>query len=181
MSEYDIRYCKIDEVGKLVEFLRKHWKEDHVFVCNRKVLDFQHLDEENQRYNFLVAHNIKTGQFDAILGFIPTNKFDCKLETQDVWLAIWKVKKQYAKTGIGLQLLMEIMRIYKNGSVGIMGASEDAIKIYKALKYMMGELNHYYIANFNIKTQLAYFKNRHERNIQNIQNRYCIKKSAKNA
>lgn len=54
-DNYNIHFCSIGEVDKLVDFLKKYWRENHIFVLSRKLLDWQHLDEGNNRYNFVVA------------------------------------------------------------------------------------------------------------------------------
>jgi hypothetical protein len=148
---HEIRFCKVDEICLVQSFIKEHWKKDHIFVKDTKLLSWQHLDKINNRFNFVVAFNIKTKQFDAILGFIPTTQFDNEIEAKDIWLAIWKVKESYASSGIGLQLFLFLASNYNADSVGVIGISDEANKIYKAFRYKSGSLSHYYIKNDRIK------------------------------
>ncbi|EOW3520762.1 hypothetical protein ACOWVB_000373 [Campylobacter coli] len=151
-GNHTIRLCRIDEYDKLINFLRNHWKEDHIFIQSKEVLDFQHLDKEKQVYNFIVAHNEITKEFDAVLGFIPTSQYDKNLlPNRDFWGAIWKVKETAKKTGIGLSVLIYFMNYYNPNSFAAIGISEVAARVYKAYKYKLGELLHFYIQNLQKK------------------------------
>ncbi|MCX2683646.1 hypothetical protein OQH60_07320 [Campylobacter sp. MIT 21-1685] len=189
---YSIRICKENEYAKLLEFIKHHWNENHIFVQSKKMLDFQHLDTKRKTYNFIVAHNQNTGQFDALLGFIPLNFYDETLENNDFWLALWKVKEECKKEGIGLKLLLYFHQNFQPNSVGAIGISAAAKKLYKAFKWHTGTLEHFYIKNQTMTTfTLAHliqnpvfltddtleFKNVSLENIQNIFSLYTPKKS----
>lgn len=164
---HDIRICKKTEYEKLISFIRNYWKDNHIFSLSKQVLDFQHLNIDNNEYNFIVAVNKKTDNFDAILGFIPMSQYDKNIETKNIWLAIWKVNKKYATTGIGLQLLLELTKLYKTFSIGIIGISDDAMKIYKAFRYSTGNLMHFFIKNENLSFYtIGDFENFKPANIQ---------------
>ncbi|HEG0496232.1 TPA: hypothetical protein SB541_000148 [Campylobacter jejuni] len=158
-ENYTIRLCRIDEYNKLIIFLKNHWKKNHIFVHSKEILDFQHLNKEKGVYNFIVAHNETTKEFDAILGFIPTSQFDKNLSSNgDFWLAIWKVKEAVKKTGIGLGVLIYFVNNFNPNSFAAIGISEDAARIYKAYKYKLGELLHFYIKNKQKQEfKIAYF------------------------
>jgi len=72
-EDYELRFCRADEREQLVDFLRKYWRENHIFVLRPDLLDWQHLDRKNNRYNYVVAQHRKSGDFHSILGFVPTN------------------------------------------------------------------------------------------------------------
>ena len=154
---YEIRLCRYDELNLLQDFLSKHWNKNHVFTYSTKLLEWQHANLEENIINFVVAYNKDSKKFDAILGFIPTKQYDINIDNKDIWLAIWKVKEEFASTGIGLQLLIFLNSKYKASSIGVLGISEDAMKIYKAFRYKTGTLKHFYIKNdslshYNIAT-----------------------------
>ena len=144
---HEIRFCRMEEKKELQDFIKKHWKDNHVFTYDTSLLDNQHLDKEKGRYNFIIAENKQTHEIDAILGFIPTSHYDSNSNVENIWLAIWKVKDRYKSTGIGLELYLKLQRVYANASVGVVGISEDASKIYKAFRYKTGYLDHFYIKN----------------------------------
>ncbi|NDJ28027.1 hypothetical protein DMB95_07815 [Campylobacter sp. MIT 12-8780] len=151
-SQHEIRFCHIDEADLLMNFIENHWKKGHILAHSKELLDFQHLDKENKRYNFVVAFNTQSKEFDAILGFIPLSKYDISLKSlNEYWLAIWMVKKEFAKHGIGLKLYYHFIKCFEPSSIGIIGISEDAKKIYKAFKYKIDFLQHFYIKNETLK------------------------------
>ena len=144
---HEIRFCQYDELILLQDFLAKHWSENHVFVSSSKLLRWQHFSTVEKTINFVVAYNNTSKEFDAILGFIPTSQYDFNIKNRDIWLAIWKVKEEEASTGIGLKILLFLNSNYKASSIGVLGISEDAMKIYKAFRYKTGILKHFYIKN----------------------------------
>lgn len=154
---YEIRLCKYDELQLLQDFISKNWNKNHIFTYSEKLLKWQHLNFDKQVINFIVAYNKDSKIFDAILGFIPTKQYDINIKDKDIWLAIWKVKKEFAFTGIGLRLLLFLNSNYNASSIGVIGISDDAMKIYKTFRYKHGILQHYYIRNksmdhYNIAT-----------------------------
>lgn len=146
-QQYEIRICKQSEYDKLIRFLKEHWNKDHIFVKSKAMLDFQHLDSQNSLYNFIVAHNANTQEFDAILGFIPLSHYDENLHHNDFWLAIWKVKEESKKSGIGLGVLLYFINTFNPRSVAAIGTSAIAERVYKAYRWHIDALRHFYIKN----------------------------------
>src|SRR5687768_1045148 len=96
-----IDFCALDAVGELMEFLREHWSANHILARSREVLDWQHRNEAEGRYNFLVARD-EGGRIVGVLGFIPSSRYDPSLARDEtVWLALWKVVQGYS-AGLGL-------------------------------------------------------------------------------
>ena len=50
-KNYDIHFCRIDEVDQLVLFIDTYWKKNHIFVLARELLDWQHYNRREKRYN----------------------------------------------------------------------------------------------------------------------------------
>ena len=164
---YEIRVCRQDEYIKLIDFIQNHWKKDHIFVTSKAVLDFQHLDSQKKCYNFIVAYNTNTQEFDAILGFIPLSHYDENLHYNDFWLAIWKVKEEYKKTNMGINVLLYFFENFNPQSIAAIGTTPIARKIHKALRWQMGVLQHFYIKNirehqFHIATFMSDSKELYE-------------------
>lgn len=145
----EIRFCKRNEVELLQKFIREDWKSDHILGHNKQLLDFQHLDVNNDRYNFVVGYNQTTGIFDAILGFIPLGHFDPALyQSRHIWLAIWKLVKLRAENlGLGMSLLEYLKEQHSPLTIGAIGINKDVSMIYRMFGYRVGVLHHYYIAN----------------------------------
>lgn len=154
-QQYTVKFCQLKEEDLLKEFIENNWKKGHVFTKPNKLLHWQHFDEVNQRYNFVVALNNATGKFDAVLGFIPSSKFDNSLiENKDIWLAIWKIKDGI-KDISGMQLLFFLNTKLKPNTICSIGITNQVENIYKALKYNQGILNHYYVKSKFRKTNIA--------------------------
>ena len=148
---YKIRFCKTNEEEKLLNFIENSWKKDHIFLKNKELFRWQHLDIINNRINFAVAENKIDGEFDAILGFIPFRQYDPNLSYNDLWYAIWKNKKEKTQGKIrGIDLLFFIENeLNLNSSAGI-GMSKYSIKSFTQNGFTMGKLNHYYLLNRSI-------------------------------
>lgn len=152
---HTIRLCKIDEKEKLKKFINSEWKNGHIMSHCDELLDFQHLDKKKGVYNFVVAYNKKSKEFDAVLGFIITKQYDRSLKDSDIWLAIWKAKDEYPS--LGLQLILELQH-KQFSSIGAMGISTSGLKFYKALKYHLGIMSHFFIKNDSLpKYTIAQF------------------------
>ena len=54
-KRYDIRFCDISEYDKIVNFINNYWQKGHIFTKSKELLDWQHLDKWNNRYNFVIA------------------------------------------------------------------------------------------------------------------------------
>lgn len=147
-----IRFCDINESELLIDYLYNHWRNDHIFVKSKEILDWQYLNREEGRYNFVVAYNEVSCAFDAILGFIPTSHFDPLLDQYgEYWLAIWSVSDAVKKSLSGMNLLHFFRNKMKPSAIYAIGISDITKNIYKVLGYDVDRLDHYLIENESIK------------------------------
>tara|TARA_B110000261_G_C13018495_1_gene331091 strand:+ start:156 stop:1142 length:987 start_codon:yes stop_codon:yes gene_type:complete len=131
--------CGKDKVEELLDFIAKFWKKDHIFVSNRRLFDWQHKNKES--YNFVLA--IDEGEIIGILGFIPTSQFSYELlANNEIWLAIWKVREDVKKLGVGLGMLNYLKKQFNNPTICSLGLSQEVIPLYGVLKYELGVLEH---------------------------------------
>lgn len=141
---FKIEICEADMVDELLQFIDNHWRKNHIFVHNRTLFDFQHKNAE--RYNFILAR--QDGDIIAVLGFIPTSQYSSELAVNnELWLAIWKVRDDIKKPGLGLMMLSYLKKHYNKPTICSLGLSQQVIPIYKALKYQVGILSHYAFFN----------------------------------
>ncbi|MBE7177981.1 MAG: hypothetical protein INR69_16370 [Mucilaginibacter polytrichastri] len=164
-SFYEIRLCDAGDIEKVKHFIHTHWKEDHILSKNAAIMDFQHFEKDTQTYNYVIAINPQTQEVDGLMGFIPTWHFDRHLKDEkDYWGAIWKVRTDTTNPEIkllGLDLFESFQRITGARTYGAIGVSSVAKKIYRALGYKTGRLNHYYILNDHIREfRVAIIKSR---------------------
>lgn len=155
--KHQLRFCRIDEVGLLQDYIAKEWRANHIFVLSREVLDFQYLDRKNCRYNILVAYNEQTREFDGILGFTLLSQYDVNLKDKWIFTSIWSVKKTCPS--LGLKLYRYLFEFFKIKNTSTAGLSGDSIKFCKLFYDKVDALYHFYIKNEYKKSfKLAVFK-----------------------
>lgn len=146
--DYDIRFCNIDEVDELIDFINKYWRENHIFVKSRILFDWQHLDKVNKRYNFVIAKERKSGEIHSILGFVPTYQFDNEIKRVEIWPCIWKSRDDVKVKGLGVSLYYYMKSNIPNlETISILGISTIALSIYKHWGFSTGTIKQYYLLN----------------------------------
>jgi hypothetical protein len=145
----EIRFCKIEETEKLQRFIHEKWKQGHILSLNRELLLWQHHEAGSEHLNFVVAALPYTGEFVAILGFIPLWRFDGQLTAyRQLWLSLWKVdERPDMMPGTGLQLLHFLEEQLSPDWIGVSGINEQVVPLYEWLEYQTGVFNHFYICN----------------------------------
>jgi len=147
-----VRFCQLHEVDRLQDFIRREWGADHIFVHAKELLDYQHLDASQNHYNFALAVD-ETGQFQAVLGFIPPGHFQADDDT--VWLALWKTAQHCKEKSIGLRLLKFLENAFAHQAIGTVGISHQARLIYRALRFDVLRLSHYYLTTTTSRSRIA--------------------------
>lgn len=160
-EDYDIRFCKEDEYDDLKTFLKKYWKENHIFVLCKEIFDFQHLDSEKHRYNYVIAREKKSGDIHSVLGFVPTSQFDKHIDHTMVWPCIWKSRKDINRKGLGVTMYHFLKSNINIETISILGISEIALSIYKHWNFQTGKIEQYVMPNFAFKEHLAMGLTRH--------------------
>ncbi|MDP8263028.1 MAG: hypothetical protein P9M13_06975 [Candidatus Ancaeobacter aquaticus] len=150
LENYSIHICLETELLELQRFIKDHWKSNHALTTSKKLMDWQHYDEENQLYNFVIAKHLKTNEIHGILGFIPTCHFDKSIQNIDLWLAIWMIRDDIKHSGLGLLLLSFLASNKQPCSISAFGLNPRVIRIYKYMGYKVGILNHWYLVNKQI-------------------------------
>ena len=154
-KDYDIGFCKLGEVDELIDFLKTYWKEDHIFVLSREVFDFQHLDKKNQRYNFVLARERKSGDLHSVLGFVPTSQYDSNISSMMVWPCIWKSRDDIKRKGLGVSLYHYLKETLPIETISILGISEIALSIYKHWNFETGKIEQFFMPNYEICYNLS--------------------------
>ncbi len=152
MSIYKILYSVPEsDYPKIIKFIKDHWKSDHALVLSKELMDFQHYNRNSKSYNFIVAENQITGEYDSLQGYIPTWQFDYSLlENGDYWGAIWKTRDDIEndeKSIIGVDVNLGLRELPFCKSVGGIGMSKYSIKAALNLHQKVGFMHQYYILN----------------------------------
>lgn len=145
-----------EDYYKIVDFLKSCWSDKHALVKSKELMDFQHFNKQKRVYNFIVAENQETGKYDALTGYIPTGHYDNKLLANgDYWGAIWKRREVIDNDEggqLGLEVWEKLFQLPNFKSLGGISLSGDAIRWYKALRWKLFYMHHYYILNTKCKS-----------------------------
>src|SRR5881628_2159790 len=133
--------CSDADVEDVVRFIDHHWARGHALVASRRLFEWQHRCP-NGGYSFIVAR--RDGDVVGILGYISTKRFDPALACDNVvWLTTWKVREDANVAGLGLVLLQHLAAEEPHVAIGAIGLNPATRPIYRALRYAIGELQHY--------------------------------------
>lgn len=149
-ENYDIRFCRIDEYDELMEFIDTYWRKDHIFVHSKELFDFQHLNLEENRYDFIVARNKESGEIHSTFGFITTKHFDNDIKDIVIWPAIWKTRDDIKVKGLGVSLFYYLKEHINIDSISPLGISDIALSIYNHWNFETGQAKHFVLPNQSI-------------------------------
>ena len=131
-----------------MQFIRDHWKEDHILGSHRGLFDWQYWDPETGRYNFVLCRRDHDQALLGILGFIPTHLYDPSLiDKAVVWLALWKVRPDSGIAGLGMFLHQYLIDNTIHMSSAVSGLNKMSHRVMSGLGYRPEILQHYYLLN----------------------------------
>lgn len=139
--------CRLDERKDVMNFIRDYWSASHVLGQSERLIDWQHRDEANGRYNFVLARD-ENQAVVGMLGFILASRYDPVLADDDetLWLTTWKVRPDLAH-GLGLVLLRKLDSMLAPKWIGTVGLNLATRGIYQALGYHVDMLKRHYMLN----------------------------------
>lgn len=160
MDDVTIRFAEIKDRTAIISFIKTHWKNDHIFVKSKTIFDWQHLDRENDRINFVIGVRDADNEILGILGFITQAQFDSDLDKREVcWMALWKVRDTAAGQKIGRRLWLYLEDQIQPKIIATIGASAMTIPMYERYGYYCGVMDHFFIADpYETQTNLIEFK-----------------------
>lgn len=130
----NFRQAQYKDISKIQKFIRENYRKDHVLGNSKALFIQEYLSTYSnlnhfEKINFYLAENNEV--IESILGFYE--------QTNEVCLSMWVGK---AKTTAGIQLLNHVTKKFTKPIV-VVGISESAKQVYKALNYNFGELKYY--------------------------------------
>tara|TARA_B100000886_G_scaffold334084_1_gene289083 strand:+ start:2418 stop:3464 length:1047 start_codon:yes stop_codon:yes gene_type:complete len=150
--KYEIEFLKENDFSKVSKFINNEWEKGHILSKSKNLFDWQYLNL-NKSYNFIILKN--KNEILGILGFIPSCRYDKNLIKENIiWLALWKISEKVKIKGIGLKMISFLKRNVAHIGIGVNGINKSHPKMYKALGYQAGNLNHYYSVNKNLESKL---------------------------
>src|SRR3984893_9106580 len=143
----NVDLCTLEDRRDLMNFIRDHWSANHVLARSAALMDWQHRDEANRRYNFIAARDRAKG-IVGILGFILASRYDPALgaAADTLWLTTWKDRPDFAH-GLGLLLLRKLDSMVAQKWIGTVGLNLATRGIYRALGYRVDTLTRHYMLN----------------------------------
>lgn len=145
-SRLSIRFANKQDIGTLMEFIREHWKSDHILSHNRKLFEYLYL-RSNENVNFVVATEIYTGRVVAILGFIPTNSLYSRVS-----LALWKSTNDRDIRALqpGVACFRFLIKELSPESIFCVGITASTRVIYEFMGYSTELMSHHFVVNNNL-------------------------------
>lgn len=141
MSRYHIRFATLNDADGIMNFIREHWRSNHLLALNKSFFLYEYQDGE--QLNFALAIDQETNQIVGLCGFIKNSK---KLEGSDVWGSLWKVIKT-ENPMLGIQILEFIPEQTACRSFSSLGIAKKTLPIYDFLRFKTNKLHHYYRLN----------------------------------
>lgn len=156
-----IRQADLEDKIQIVEFIKSHWKNDHIYVKDTYFFDYDF--RLNDKLSFVVA--IEDNEIVSILGYIDYLN-DC------VFLVMWKNSGKM----IGGLKCLEFMLSKKNIKVSTCGCNEKTLPIYKYLGLYTGTMRHFYMLNNTIPCNGFNIAKIHQKqNTVEVKQNNCIK------
>lgn len=148
----EIQRCSQARIRDVMSFIDSHWQKGHVLAKSKELMDWQHASYDGS-YDYLIAADAH--RLWGVLGYISSRRFDPSLTDRNViWLALWKVADG-APVGLGLRMLNALSKLEPHVALAVNGINFSHPPMYKALKYEVGELQHYFVANPACRMSLA--------------------------
>lgn len=133
-----IRFAKVEDKERILNFIKTHWASDHIFVTWPQLFDYCHsLGEE--RLSYVLAEDENTGVLYGICGYIPCNR----LPNPDIWIALWKVIPSGIPS-LGMNLLQYMQEHTHCRTFCCCGIKESVKPLYRFLGYHTDTMDQYY-------------------------------------
>jgi len=147
-----------NELKYFFNFIKNHWKVNHIFLKNNDLFFWQH--NGNHKYlNFVIAKD--NNKIVGILGFIPSNHFDNNSNYTKIWLTMWK-SIDFSDKFVGLNMIYFLKKTTSNNNFIAFGINKRVSNVYKYLNFKLGKLNHFFIVNPFVKQFLIIKTNKIE-------------------
>ena len=139
----ELKIASKKEADIVVEFLKNHWRKDHILVLDRELFLYEFQNENN--LNIAIA---KDGdEVVGIFGYIFYNS----LNLPDMAGSLWKVKDGCKEPFLGLKLRDFAIKNIAHRFFAAPGTNLQTKDIYKMLGMDFEKLNHFFMINHDKK------------------------------
>lgn len=152
-KKYDIKFANLNDVDKIMSFIEKEWKSNHILATNRDFFLYEFAD--GNHIHMIVAENRETKELDGILGYLPASRDE---EYLDIWGVMWKVTdKRHVEPFLGIELMKRLIKETRcRTEIGIGANPKTSIPLLKMmLGFWIGKMKHYYMISDNKEFKIA--------------------------
>lgn len=140
-DNYEVRLAKKSDIDDIVKYINDNWKENHILVRDRKLFEYEFLNEDDT-VNFVLGISKNTNEIEGIYGFLYTAK---DKEMRDAWGSILKVREGNSPfLGIELMRQMEIQSKCRNHLAIGANPRTSVVLATKGFKRTAGIMEHFY-------------------------------------
>jgi hypothetical protein len=170
MNQYDelyvFRQAKLADVDRLMSFIRKHWRSNHIFGNDRDFFVYEHGDGDD--VNFILCENKQHGDIVGMHGFIP---YSLNEQLRHICGCMTMVKKDVPIPMLGVELIKRfiVMTGYKT-YCGIGTNPNTMVPLVKRLfRRHVGKMEHYYRLNDRVENfRIAKISNSNSATVENF-------------
>lgn len=136
MTEFEVRFAKIEDIPSIMKFIDAEWKKDHILARDRALFDWQYVNDD--KVNMVIGES-ENHEILGVLGYIPYMNSDNK----DLSLALWKAKDGTAF--LGVKLLSFLMKEESYRTIFCNGINiATTAQIYKRFRFDVDKLKQWY-------------------------------------
>lgn len=157
-DKYNFRLAHIEDVDKIMSFIKSNWREGHILANNKEFFLYEHGNESN--INFIICEEKSTGTMVGMHGFIPYS--DSCNENYHVCGVLTMVSGENLMPMLGVELIKRFIEItnYKT-YCGIGTNSKTMVPIAERLfRRVTGIMQHYYMINDLSEYKVAVIENK---------------------
>jgi hypothetical protein len=138
--EYKFSFAVVEDAEEIMEFMRTHWRKDHILAENKDLLlyDFQ----DGEQLNIGIVRDSQ-GKLAGIFGYMKYNS----RYFPDIAGSLWKVLESPEVPMLGLKLRKFVTDNVLYRFFAAPGAGLQTKPIYRILGMNWNRMNHYYILN----------------------------------
>ncbi len=132
-----IDWLSTDDIAELQGFAREHMRGGHIFASDAEIVRWQYRSLTHpDRISMLVAR--ERGRIVGVLGLIDVAFCARGGKVTAGWLANWMVAPAARESQVGLSLLRHMLAEPRE-LIGVLGITEMALRIYRALGFTIRE------------------------------------------
>jgi len=144
-----VRQATYNDIPSIMSFIKKYWKEDHIFATNRDYFEYEFLHDNNEVSFVLLCDG--NGEIRGTLGYIPYSYCG----KRNIFTVMWKVVNDGENIFGGIKLFYFIVDNCLCNNIYTIGLNTNTISIYKYLKLSVVKMKHYYIVNESKEQHLS--------------------------